>query len=85
MTLKLERDLVGRTTTLHLIGQLREENLEDLLEQMKGSGPQVVLDLEEVTLVDVDAVRFLSRCESDGVTLLHCSRYVREWIHRERQ
>jgi len=85
MTLKLEKGFAARITTLRLIGQLRAENLEQLQEQMRGSGSQVVLDLEQVTLVDVDAVRFLGCCESDGVTLRNCSRYVREWIHRERQ
>lgn len=85
MTLKLEKGFAARITTLRLIGQLRAENLEQLHEQMRGGGSQVVLDLEQVTLVDVDAVRFLGSCESDGVTLRNCSRYVREWIHRERQ
>ena len=84
MTLKIERHFAERTTTLRLIGHLRWEHLEALHEQMRGSGTQVVLDLEQVTLVDVDAVRFLGSCESDGVMLLHCSRYIREWIRRER-
>jgi hypothetical protein len=52
---------------------------------MRSGGAQVVLDLGEVTLVDVDAVRFLASCESDGVTLLHCPAYVQEWMNRERQ
>jgi len=84
MTLKIERDLVEKLTTLHLIGRLRSEDLEALKQQMNGCVTPV-LDLASVTLVDVDAVRFLGSCESDGVTLLHCPAYVREWIHRERQ
>jgi hypothetical protein len=44
----------------------------------------VVIDLEEVTLVDLDVVQFLARCESAGTKLLHCSPYIREWISRER-
>jgi hypothetical protein len=85
MTLKIERDSEARITTLRLIGRLRWEHLAELREQIGASGTQVVLDLTEVTLVDVDAVRFLGSCESDGVMLLRCSPYVREWIHRERQ
>ena len=42
------------------------------------------LDLEEVTLLDRDSVRFLIRCESEGVQLVNCPLYVREWITRER-
>jgi len=43
----------------------------------------IVLDLEEVTLVDLDIVQFLARCEARGMELLHCSPYIREWICRE--
>ena len=43
----------------------------------------VVIDLEEVTLVDLDVVQFLARCEASGIELLHCSPYIREWISRE--
>jgi hypothetical protein len=39
-----------------------------------------VLDLSEVSLVDVHVVRFLGTCQAEGVQLLHCSRYIREWI-----
>ncbi len=54
-------------------------------EQMQGSGPRTVLDLDEVTLVDVHVVRFLGRCEQEGTELLHCPLYIREWISREQQ
>jgi hypothetical protein len=43
-----------------------------------------VLDLEEVTLVDIEVVRFLGDCEDNGIELSRCSPYVREWINRER-
>ena len=37
----------------------------------------------QVTLVDVEVVRFLTGCEHSGVELLHCRRYIREWMSRE--
>jgi hypothetical protein len=43
-----------------------------------------VLDLDQVTLVDVWVVRFLIACEAEGIELLHCAPYIREWMHRER-
>jgi len=46
-------------------------------------GAGTVLDLDEVTLVDVDVVRFLKACEAAGVEVVHCSRYIREWMPRE--
>jgi len=45
----------------------------------------IVLDLEEVTLVDLDIVQFLARCEARGMELLNCSPYIREWICRENE
>jgi hypothetical protein len=84
MTLKIERVCAETFTTLRLVGHLQSENLQTLQEQMRSSGTSVALDLEELTLVDVDAVRFLATSESDGVTLFNCAGYVREWIQRER-
>jgi len=43
------------------------------------------LDLQEVTLVDVDVVRFLRVCEAGGMKIVHCSQYIREWMTRERE
>jgi hypothetical protein len=53
--------------------------------QFEASGPRFVLDLKEVTLVDADVVRFLGACEADGMKIVHCSQYIREWIVRERE
>jgi hypothetical protein len=44
----------------------------------------VALDLEEVTLVDVQVVRFLGVCETRGISILNCSPYITDWIARER-
>ncbi len=84
MTLKIERDSDGPRTTLRLIGRIRAEHLTELEKQIKGSGSMIALDLEEVNLVDVEVVRFLGTCEAQGVTLLRCSPYIRDWIAIER-
>ena len=52
---------------------------------MESNGPRTVLDLDEVTLVDVEVVRFLGMCEKEGTELLHCPPYIREWISREQR
>jgi hypothetical protein len=46
--------------------------------------PRLVLDLDEVMLVDVVVVRFLIACEAEGIELLHCAPYIREWMSKER-
>jgi len=52
--------------------------------EIERGGPRVALDLEEVDLVDVEGVCFLNACEADGISVLHCSPYIREWMSRER-
>ncbi len=83
MTLRIDKTQDGPRVLLRLIGRIRDENLGDLEHRVAGGGP-VVLDLDEVTLVDVDAVRFLKDAESAGVELHNCPPYIREWIDRER-
>jgi hypothetical protein len=51
---------------------------------MKGQAERIVIDLEEVTLVDLDVVRFLGLCQAEGVELVNCAPYIRHWIFRER-
>ena len=82
MTLKIEESFEGGSPMLRLCGRIQAAHL-DALEAQIGNRPGVVLDLAEVTLVDVDAVRFLNACEAKGVRLRHCPAYVREWIRRE--
>jgi hypothetical protein len=84
VTLKIEELFGEHGTTLKLIGRIRAEHLAELRGQIAGSVPSG-LELGEVSLVDADAVRFLGSCESDGIQLLNCSAFIREWILRERE
>ena len=84
MTLRIEKASDGHSTTIRLIGRMRAEHLEELEKQIHETGPAITLDLEEVTLVDVEIIRFLGTCEARGVTLLNCSPYIRDWIGKER-
>ena len=83
--LKIEQGSHGGKTTIRLIGRFQSEHLGELKKQLEGKGPECDLDLEEVTLVDIDVVRFLGRCKAKGMRILHCSRYIRVWMSRERQ
>ena len=85
MTLKIEKTPGEHGTIIKLMGRIRAKHLGELKAQIAASAPQIVLDLGEVSLVDADAVRFLGSCESDGIQLLNCSAYIREWIVRERE
>ena len=84
MTFKIEKHRDGQSTTIRLIGRMRAEHLSELEKQIKESESKIVLDLEELNLVDVEAVRFLGMCETQGIALLNCSPYIRDWIGKER-
>ena len=83
MTCRIEEYSKGHRTTIRLIGQMRKEHLPDLQRLIDRCRLTTALDLAELWLVDLETVRFLARCENDGVSLLHCSRYVRAWITQE--
>jgi hypothetical protein len=80
MTLKIERVRV----LIRLSGQFRSEHLDEVKAELDLCESPAVLDLEELDLVDVEAVRFLNSCEAAGISLLHCSPYIRKWMLRER-
>ena len=87
MTLRIEEGSDGHRTILRLSGRIQSDHLEELTAHIRRNGrtgPAIVLDLEDVTLVDVPAVRFLSFCEAEGIELLHCAPYIRQWMSRER-
>jgi hypothetical protein len=84
MTLKISQVAGKHGIRICLSGQLRSEHLDQLKSEVERGGPPVTLDLEELDLVDIEGVRFLNACESVGVSILHCSPYIREWMLQER-
>jgi hypothetical protein len=84
MTLRITTGSDGQETTLRLSGRIRSTDIENIREVMKGKAERIVLDLEEVTLVDLEVVRFLGLSEAEGVELVNCSPYIRDWILKER-
>jgi hypothetical protein len=84
MTLRIEIASDGEMATFRLSGCLEEGHLVELQAEVRRYRPRLVFDLAETTLVDLAAVRLLAAYEVDGVELLRCPRYIREWIARER-
>ena len=82
--LKITRMTGAGTTTLMVSGRIDGEQLAGLRRLVEAEPAiDVVLDLNEVSLVGVEVVRFLLHCEMQGVRLAHCPAYVREWMARE--
>ena len=81
----MQRSVHDGNVRIVLSGRLEREHLAELQRLIDEDAPHklVTLDLEEVRLVDREAVGFLARCKGMGIRLENCSTYVREWISRE--
>ncbi len=84
MTVRIERETRRLKTMIRVSGRLQSTHLGELKTQLKAAPSRIVLDLNGVTLVDVETVRFLNACEQEGVEFLHCWPYIREWMVREK-
>jgi hypothetical protein len=82
--LRIETELDGPGMVLRLIGRIRDESLEELRQRVQDHTTLIILDLAEVTLVDLPSVRFQRDCQDQKIELRNCPPYVLEWIRRER-
>jgi anti-anti-sigma regulatory factor len=84
--LKIQRSANGRVV-FTLSGRIEAEDAKELREllALETAGEQLVLDLRDVTLVNQDAIDFLSSCEADSIKLENCPAYVREWIEQAKR
>ncbi len=82
--LRIEKESDGCVTRLLLSGRIQSGRIACIRSAMNGGCARKILDLSEITLVDIAVVRFLISCEEEGVELEQCPPYVREWILRER-
>jgi anti-anti-sigma regulatory factor len=81
---RIHRSTQPGTTVFALSGVLDTDlaaRLEALLASEADS--RIVLDLQDVTLVDRTAVRFLAAVEAAGTVIVNCPEYVRIWITAE--
>jgi anti-anti-sigma regulatory factor len=84
--LRIQRSANGGVV-FTLSGEMDQEPIAELetLINSETNATRIILDLKDVTLVNEDAVIFLERCESNGLTLVNCPPYIGEWIKRQRQ
>ena len=83
--LKIERLSDGPDAILRLSGRMESDHIQELNAQFHISAQRIVLDMEEVTLVDREVVRFLGVCEAKGVRLRNCPPYILVWILKEKE
>jgi anti-anti-sigma regulatory factor len=86
MTFRIETGVRGRFTVFILSGRLGKPAIAELkrLFEFQTERRDIVLDLNDVSVVDRDVLRFLISCEADGVQLENCTPYIREWMEREK-
>ena len=82
--LRIEKESDDCVTRLLLSGRIQSDRIACIQSAMKEGCLRKSLDLRDVTLVDIAVVRFLMSCEDEGVELVQCPSYVREWMVRER-
>jgi len=82
--LKIQRSTSDRVL-LSLSGRIEAEDVAELQRVLglEAAGRPIALDLQDVTIIDRDAMRFLARCGLEGIQLENCPAYVREWIEAE--
>jgi len=83
MVLRIEEHPDGPRTTFVLSGRIESSDVQQLKSQIDRSGTDVALDLRQVRIVDRESVRFLARCETEGIELLECPPFVRAWMQSE--
>lgn len=67
-----------------MIGRLQSDRIGCIRKAMNDGNARKIVDLSEVTLVDLRVIRFLMGCEDEGIKLSQCPPWVREWMTRER-
>jgi hypothetical protein len=81
--LKIERTLENGRARFHLAGELRCVHIEELRTEIEKILPRVVVDLAEISVVDIEGVRWLNACQAVGIGVENCTPYIREWMLQE--
>jgi hypothetical protein len=84
MSCRIDRLADEDRVIFRVSGRLHAQDVDTLKELLGREKGRVDIDLEEVTLVDRDAVTFLALSETSGIELGNCPAYIREWMSREK-
>lgn len=84
MTLKISRSPSTSGVVFALSGEMRGDELADLVVLLEGATPgHVALDLGDVTLVDRQAIDVIRVAVAAGADLVNCPAYIRRWAAAE--
>ena len=85
MTLRIKPHCENHGTRICLCGELRYGELVNLRNEIDQFERPATLDLDEISTVDIDGIRFLNECQAQGIQVENCSSYIREWMLQEKQ
>src|SRR5882757_1178762 len=68
---------------LFISGRIRGEHVDMLRDVLEQESDSFAIDLKNVLLVDIEAVKLLALSEAKGTALRNCPPYIREWVTRE--
>jgi len=85
MSCRIDRVVGGDDiVVLCISGRITKQDVDILRNVIEDEASAIAIDLENVDLVDREAVKFLVQRELNGTVLRNCSPYIREWVTRER-
>jgi hypothetical protein len=85
MSCRIDRVVSDENRVVLLIsGRVTGEHVDMLRGVLELEPGGVAIDLQNVLLIDREAVKLLALSEANGVELRNCSPYIREWVTRER-
>jgi len=85
IVLKIERTRSDSKHIFKLTGRIGSDDVQTLKVSMEQAELPCALDLAQVDLLNLDAVRFLATLEMRGIELRNGRPHVRAWIDVERR
>ena len=86
MSYRIERLTDARGVTFSLSGEMDGDHVAELGALIAAESDRLIsLDLADVTLVNLGAMKFLADAEAVGAVLVNLPDYVRRWIDAERR
>ena len=85
MSCRIDRVVSDTNSVVLLVsGRITGEHVDMLRGVLDQESDRFEIDLQNVLLVDREAVKLLALREANGTELRNCPPYVREWVTRER-
>jgi hypothetical protein len=84
--LNIQRVSSAAGTVFLLSGRIEPEDTVELqrLIDLEEKGQPIALDLQNLTIFDRAALKFLLACKSEDIRFDNCPEYLRDWIESER-